>query len=368
MLLSLCVIAYNEERYITGILNDIKKQDYDPSKLEVVLVDSASTDGTRMVMKGFARENPQFRRVVVLDNPGRTLPRGWNVALAEYRGDAILKVDAHARIPADFVSANVSVLESGEDIAGGERPTVLEEDTPWQQTLLLAENSMFGSSIAPYRRNPGRRYVNSMFHAAYRREVFGRVGGFNEDLGRTEDNEIHYRMRQAGFKLCFDPDIHSEQYIRGSLKAMLRQKYSNGYWIGLTTGVCPQCLSLYHFVPFAFVMAIILSTLLCVMFTVFGAYAPMGGLSIGVAPWFEVLAGVVAFATKLMWGLYWGLALLMSILAVATAGRGKRNITCVALPILFFLLHVSYGLGTLAGFVRLPLFLNEIRSKRLDVR
>jgi hypothetical protein len=69
-----------------------------------------------------------------------------------------------------------------------------------------------------------------------------------------------------------------------------------------------------------------------------------------------------------MWGLYWGLALVMSILAVATAGRGKRNITCVALPILFFLLHVSYGLGTLAGFVRLPLFLNEIRSKRLDVR
>ncbi len=84
---------------------------------------------------------------------------------------------------------------------------------------------------------------------------------FNENLARTEDNEIHYRMREAGFKLCFDPDIISYQHIRSSLPKMLKQKYSNGLWIGKTAKICPQCLSLYHFVPFAFVSAIIMSVI-----------------------------------------------------------------------------------------------------------
>ena len=146
----------------------------------------------------FALDNKdEFRRVVVLDNPKKTLPSGWNVALREYKGDAIIKVDAHAVIPEDFVSKNVRVLETGEYICGGQRPNIIDKPTPFKETLLLAESSMFGSSIASYRNNPGKTYVKSLFHAAYRREVFEKVGFFNEELVRTEDNEIHYRMRKA---------------------------------------------------------------------------------------------------------------------------------------------------------------------------
>lgn len=166
--------------------------------------------------------------------------------MREYKGDAIIKVDAHAVIPEDFVSKNVRVLETGEYICGGQRPNIIDKPTPFKETLLLAESSMFGSSIASYRNNPGKTYVKSLFHAAYRREVFEKVGFFNEELVRTEDNEIHYRMRKAGYKLCFDPDIISYQYTRSSLKAMLKQKYANGYWIGKTSKVCPKCLSIYH--------------------------------------------------------------------------------------------------------------------------
>ncbi|MFQ8901868.1 MAG: hypothetical protein ACLR7D_08270 [Lachnospira eligens] len=69
---------------------------------------------------------------------------------------------------------------------------------------------MFGSSIAPYRNGGNgtgeKIYMKSLFHAAYRREVFDKIGHYNEALARTEDNEIHYRMRKAGFKLRFCPD------------------------------------------------------------------------------------------------------------------------------------------------------------------
>ena len=214
MFITICVIAYNEEQTLPAILKDIAAQDYAHGSMEVVLVDSASTDHTKKIMQEFAAQNTTqpdmgFVSVSVLDNPKRTLPCGWNVALKAYRGEAILKVDAHASIPKDFVTKNVAVLESGEDVCGGQRPNIIEQPTPFRNTLLLAESSMFGSSIAPYRNNPGKSYVKSMFHAAYRRKVFETIGGFDERLARTEDNEIHYRMRKAGFKLCFDPEIIS---------------------------------------------------------------------------------------------------------------------------------------------------------------
>ena len=244
MFITIAVIAYNEESTIKNILDDISRQDYDHSLMEVVLVDSASTDGTKAVMQKFADENKMgARQIIVLDNPKKTLPCGWNVLLDNYTGEAVIRVDAHAHIPEDFVSKNVKVLEEGEMVVGGVRPNIVDEETPWKDTLLLAESSMFGSSIAPYRNGGNgteeKIYMKSLFHAAYRREVFEKIGHYNEALARTEDNEIHYRMRKAGFKLRFCPDIISYQHTRSSLPKMLKQKYANGYWIGKTSKVCP---------------------------------------------------------------------------------------------------------------------------------
>ena len=357
MFITLCVIAYNEEKTIRAILDDIVNQDFNHNDIEVLLVNSASTDNTRQIMIDFAKENAsnknmQFRSVHVLENPKKTLPCGWNLAIKVYKGEAILKVDAHAQIPSDFVSKNVSVLESGEDISGGQRPSIIDEPTKWKETLLLAESSMFGSSIAPYRNNPGRSYVKSLFHAAYRREVFEKVGFFNEELVRTEDNEIHYRMRKAGYKLCFDPDIRSYQYTRSSLKAMLKQKYANGYWIGKTSKVCPKCLSIYHFVPFAFVVAIIISTLICAGF--------YGVFTAGI---FLTIYNIIVILTKFMWITYTLLAVIMAVLSVIQA-KDKANITCILLPVLFFLLHISYGIGTLMGLIKMPFWLKGIKDGR----
>ena len=179
--------------------------------------------------------------------------------------------------------------------------------------------------------------------------MFDKIGGFNEKLGRTEDNEIHYRMRKAGFRLCFDPDIISYQHIRSSLPKMLKQKYSNGYWIALTTGVCPECLSLYHYVPFAFVMAIIV---LGIARTLTQCIEPLSAAAMG-----------VTVITAIMWGAYWLLAVAMAVLAVVTAKPEQRSLPDILLPVLFFLLHVSYGLGTLAGFVQLPAFVRQYKKQ-----
>ncbi len=331
MLVSLCVIALNEQGWVENLLSDILLQSYDKKQIEVLLIDGGSTDDTKQIFEAFAAcHQEEFYGIRVLDNPKKTQPCGWNVAIDNYSTDVMIRVDAHGRIPEDFVANNVAVLESGEDICGGYRPTINRDGSKWQETLLLAENSMFGSSIAPYRRGSQRTYVKSLFHGAYRRAVFDKVGHFNEKLCRTEDNEMHYRMRQAGYRFCYDATITSNQYIRSSLRKMLRQKYSNGYWIGVTSKVCPKCLSLYHFVPFAFVVAIILTALGCLIFR----------------------AGWIYFLTALMWGLYGLAAVIMSIAGVCSAQKEKRSAYCLLLPVLFLLLHVSYGAGTLTGLFK----------------
>lgn len=328
MKVSLCVVAYNEERYLPGMFENIKAQTYPHNKIEIVFVDSCSSDDTKKKMLAFQQEyQGEFESIHVLDNPGKILSCGWNEALTHFSGDMIVRVDAHSQIPPEFVENNVRVLESGEDVCGGVRPTIVEDDSDWSATLHLAEESMFGSSVSSYRRSTGRTYEKSVFHGAYRRKVFEKIGGYREDLGRTEDNEIHYRMRKNGFRICMSPEIISYQYIRPTLGKMCRQKYGNGYWIGLTAGVCPGCLSLFHFVPGAFILGIVFTSIL-------------GGLGF---PWLSVA----------MWSVYWLLAVVMAVVAVH--GQ-KKTASDLLLPFLFFLLHISYGVGTIAGLCKMPFF------------
>ena len=325
MIISVGVVAYNEQNTLPKLFECIKAQTYPHDKMEIVLVDSMSKDNTKSLMEKFKKENKDFCNIQVLDNPQKKLAGGWNVILKNYHGDAVVRIDAHAEIPEDFVEKSVKVLESGEYVSGGLRPNIIDESTPWKETLLLAEQSMFGSSIAPYRRSEKKTYVKSVFHGDYKREVFDKVGFFNEQLGRTEDNEINYRIREAGYKICYSPDIVSYQHTRNSLKAMLKQKYGNGYWVALTLKACPKCLSIYHFVPLCFVLGII-------------------GTSILAAFGFPILA-------YLMWGLYWLGAVGMSFLSV----KGEKKTWCqFALPFLFFLLHISYGIGSFVGMIKLP--------------
>jgi len=325
MKVSICVVAYNEEKLLNNLLNDIKNQDYPHNKIEVILVDSMSTDKTRKHMRDFQKDAVDFQRVQVLENPKRNLASGWNVALKHYQGDIIIRVDAHASIPFDFVKKNVEILKHNEYVSGGPRPNIIDEENSWREILLLAEQSMFGSGIAVYRHSTKKSYVKSVFHGAYKREVFEKSGFFNEGLGRTEDNEFHYRIRKAGYKICYSPDIVSYQHTRSTLLKMMKQKYGNGYWVMLTLKVCPGCLEIYHFIPFLFVVIIIITAVL-------GA---MG---------YPLLA-------RLFWSVYGALAVIMSFFATR---RQKKCIWQILLPFIFLLLHLSYGVGSLAGLFRLP--------------
>lgn len=138
MIVSVCVVAYNEEKSFRKTLGRYQAQDYDHEKMEVVLIDSMSTDSTKEIMERFQQQMTDFKNVQVLKNPGKKQASGWNVAINNFSGDVMIRVDAHASIPPEFVRKNVEILESGEMVSGGPRPNMIDESTPWKETLLLA--------------------------------------------------------------------------------------------------------------------------------------------------------------------------------------------------------------------------------------
>lgn len=336
MRVSFAIVAYNEETVLPRLLDDLKKQDYPHDKIEVLLIDSMSEDNTRKIMENFAQQELGFESVRVLDNPKKLIPCGHNVALDNYTGDALVRVDAHASMPAEFVRKNVENLLSGEMTSGGRRPNIIDGTTPWKETLLSAEQSMFGSSFASYRRSDKKMYTSSLFCGMYRREVYDKVGRYNDFLPRSEDNDMCYRIRKAGFNLCYDPDIVYYQHTRNTLSKMLMQKYLNGFWIGKTMGISPKCFSPFHFVPFIFVLGIIFTTIL----SIFG---------------FHILSA-------LMWTAY--ILLLLAVMITETIKSPR--IQNLALPVIVFGLHLAYGIGTLVGFCAMPFWLIKIKGNKND--
>lgn len=342
MLVSFIIAAYNAGEKLSYALNSLLKQDYGKDKIEVILIDGGSSDITKEIMLDYKRRHEhEFSRFLVLENKKKILPCAWNVALKNALGDIILRIDAHSEMKSDFISNAVDLIKKGEKIVGGPRPSIIDQKGDFQRILLLAEQSMFGSGIAGYRKNQGDKYVSTLAHAAYLREVFEKVGGYDERLVRTEDNEIHYRMRKAGFKFYFSSKVKSLHHARSSFKTMIKQKYLNGFWIGLTMGVCPKCFSFYHLVPFLFILSI----------TIFSVLAILN----------------IPILLFILLSLYFLGNVLMSILSSI---RKKFTPYMFLLPGTFFALHLAYGIGTFIGLLKMPFWdqrnagCNEIENVR----
>ena len=320
MKVSIIITARNEEKYLPMLFEDILNQTFPLQNIEVVLMDSNSTDNTRLVMEEFKKNNETLS-VQIVTNERQIQAAGFNEGVKHATGDVVLKIDAHSRIPADFVQKNVDEILAGAYVCGGNRPTVVDSADDFSKTLHIVEESALGSSIANYRKSDVKRKVNSIFHGMYRKEVFDKVGLADERLLRTEDNEFHYRVRKAGYDIIFNPEIESYQYIRPTFTKMIQQKFANGYWIGLTSHVCRDCLSLFHFGPGVFV-----ATLLVLMMLTLVSFVPL------LTVVFLYLLAVLG-------------------LSIFEISKQKFNPTLLLIPVIMIAIHFAYGVGTIKGWI-----------------
>ena len=318
MKISFIVVALNAGGCLGLLLDDLRAQTLPPERIELLLVDSASQDNTLEVMHAFAASAPFD--VKILHNPKKWLASGINVALRAATGEAIIRLDAHARIPADFLQRNVEALEAGEDIVGGSVLSA-EPGTAWERVMRALDTSRFCGGAAPFRNSGTARDVDTLAYALYRREVYDRVGEYDERLRRTEDNDMHYRMRQAGYRFRFCPSICSYHAARATLRGQLRQKWGNGYWIGRTMHIQPRCFAPRHLIPALFVLALMLGLL---------------------------LSPVSAMPLCTLLGVYLAADLFFAVQS-ALEQKESRLLCLVTLPFLFPAVHIVYGAGTLLG-------------------
>ena len=332
MLVSVIVGLLNEEKFLPRLIEDFKKQTYNHNEIELIFIDGMSKDSSWKILEDFKNSNHDFYDVVLLKNPKVILSAGMNVGIKAARGECILKVDCHSHITDNFIENNVKIIEEGEDVCGGPRPNIIENADNFSKTLLLVEENMFGSGIADYRKKTTKKYVSSVFQGMYKKSIFDKIGLLDEKVGRVEDNELHYRIRKNGYNIRYSNDILSYQYTRPTLKRMLKQKYSNGYWIGKVSHVYPKAFSIFHFVPLAFVLAIIFS--LCMI-------------------------PITSIFIVLLSSIYFLFTILITIMIII---NNKFNITILLMPIILFLIHVYYGVGTLVGLIKGFSWKNEYYS------
>lgn len=310
----------NEEKHIEACLQSILDQDYDPALMEILVVDGMSSDGTRAIVRKLRAQDGRIR---LLDNPGHIVPTAMNIGIQQARGEIIVRVDGHATIAGNYLSACVRHLAAtGAACVGG--PIESINTTYVGHAIALAMSFPFGVGNSRFRTSNFCGYVDTLAFGAYRREVFEKIGLFDEELVRCQDDELNYRLRKFGGEIYMTPDIRSRYFPRARLKKLWRQYFQYGYWKVRVLQKHPRMMQPRQFVPGAFVGAVICS--------------PMSALFL--QPTWLAGAGIL--------GLYTAANLCAAL--VLSCQRGLKYLPL--LPLVFMLLHFSYGLGFLWGLIR----------------
>jgi cellulose synthase/poly-beta-1,6-N-acetylglucosamine synthase-like glycosyltransferase len=214
----------DEARHIETCLRGALAQDYPPDRLEVVVADGGSTDGTRDILGRMAAEDG---RVVLVDNPDRIQSAGLNAAIRRARGDVILRMDVHADYALDYVRRCVEVMErtGADNVGGAARP---RGTTPFQRALCAALTSPLGVGGASYRTAGKEGFVDTVFNGAFRRGVFERVGLYDPKAITNEDAELNQRILATGGRVWLSGEIIAHYYPRDSFPALARQYFRYG--------------------------------------------------------------------------------------------------------------------------------------------
>lgn len=323
---SVVIPCRNESRYVRVCLDAVLANDYPRERFEVLVVDGASHDGTRDILREYARQHSTVR---VLENPKGFTPISLNMAVRAAKGSVILRMDAHARIAPDYIRRSVEVLEeSGADNVGGVMHTLPRGDGLWARAVVRALSHRFGVGNSYFRVHPSKpRWVDTVFGGCYRREVFGRIGLFNEELRRSQDIEFNLRLKKAGGRILLHPDIASYYYYATDFRSFCRHSFGNGEWVILPfnySTIVP--VSWRHLVPGAFAASLVVAAA-SVPFWRPGAYL-LGAILASYA--------AASFAASV---------------DVAVRDRGASYLA--AMPAAFATLHACYGAGTLYGLAEL---------------
>jgi succinoglycan biosynthesis protein ExoA len=326
----------NEARSIRKSLESLLTQTYAGERIEILIVDGMSDDGTRRIIEairrdhsapisgsvsddcGIGKSRPEIRMV---DNPSQVVPTALNIGLAQAHGDVILRLDGHSELMPNYVEACVGKLQERLDVACVGGPSVAVGSGWVGQAYALALRSPVGVGGRTFRTLRQESYVDTLAFGAYRKEVFAEIGGFDPQLFRNQDIEFSARLRKAGHRMLLIQTTQTLYHAPEDLATILRQCYNNGYWNTSVLNKMLGALSWRHFAPGSFVASILV-------------------LALAAAAWVPARYGLLLLTVS------YALAIMSASVIIALRSRQK---CAVLLPVVLCALHISYGLGSVLG-------------------
>jgi len=319
--------------YIEACVSSILTQEEPPGGVEIIVADGMSDDGTRELLHRLLENEP---RLILVDNPARIKPHGVNAAIQIARGRYIAIMDAHHRYAEDYLQQAVKVSEqTGADNVGG--AMFCEADGYVQRAVAAAFHHPFSVGGARWHNPDFEGSTDTVYGGVYRREVFDRIGLFDEELVRNQDDELNLRLIRAGGKIWQSPSIKSWYSPRGSLSSLFQQYYQYGFWKVKVIRKHHLPASVRHLAPGLFVLTFIL---LCIV-TFIGAatyyftHVPVIGKIVNIS--------VILFLIQA------GIYLLVNLSASIHISVKRDWKLLPVLPLVFACFHFGYGLGFLEG-------------------
>lgn len=310
----------NERKTIQDCIQSVLAQDYPQDRLEIIVVDGMSEDGSYQMVANMAQRNG---KIFLYDNPQKGTPQGLNLGIQKSKGNVVIILGAHTLLAPDFISLNTKYLEEKNvECVGGTTENI--GHTFIQQAIGLAMSSPFGILSAPYRYSSRAQYVDTVIYGAYRRKLFEELGLFEENGIISEDAEFNWRIRKAGYKIFYTPKIKTFYYPRESIPKLIKQFFKYGI---LRVNVIKKhidALKLKHLLPS-----------LVLLLTVALAFL-------------SIWKGFFLYPVAVLAGAYFVLMLIGS--AQSCFRKGWKYF--VILPLVFMTLHVSFAGGFLAGLLK----------------
>jgi glycosyltransferase involved in cell wall biosynthesis len=320
---SVIVPCFNEKKYIRTFIENILQQDYPKDRLEVFIIDGMSSDGTREIIGEYQQKHPYIRLLV---NEKRFVPFALNMGIGKSRGDVVIRMDAHSEYPENYIRLLVRYLfELEADNVGGVWITKPASDSPKARSIAVALSSVFGVGNSHYRLGVKEiRKVDTVPFGCFRKTVFDKIGLFDEELLRNQDDELNARIIENGGSIYLIPEVAIHYYARSDISSLFKMFFQYAFFKPLVNVKLKKPATLRQFVPPLFVIF-----LLC------------GWLGI--------------FITQVLLLLYIGgigIYLLSDIFfTVKHTLIERKSYLLFYLPWIFFIQHLAYGIGYLAGFM-----------------
>ena len=316
---------YNEEKYIAQCIDSVLAQDYPKKDLEVLFVDGMSSDHTREIVQVYTRQHTFLK---LIDNPQRTVPYAMNIGIEAAKGDIIIRLDAHAVYPTNYFSKLVEGLHRHHaDNVGAQCRTLPVNQSATAIAIAEALASSFGVGNSMFRIGITEDIeTDTVPFGCFRREVFEKVGLYDTDLIRNQDDELNARIINHGGKIVLLAGLEFDYYARDSYAKLFKMYYQYGLYKPLVNKKLGSPATLRQFIPPIFVIGLVLGAILSLCI-------PFIGLLYGAVILLYLAAGMLI-----------GLKL----------SRKHQSVSLVlAMPFTFFILHLSYGIGYIHGIIKL---------------